>query len=550
MSALAGASSHVHAKAGVSPNVLFIICDDLNDTIDGMGGHSQAQTPNIDRLMKKGVRFTNAHCNAPICGPSRASLWTGLYPSVNGYYGYKQQANRWRNFPAMRNATTMMEHFKANGYGVYGSGKVFHNGHEDDSVFTTTPSDDRAGPSSFGPVPWDGSSMHPYGKPEGAGHPSMPPDYLSNYWESFSSLDDVPTVESYRGWMNDWNGAPWSFKYDSVKDRDLMPDELTANWAKSKLQQRHGNPFFLICGINRPHVPRYAPKEFFDLFPIEDVQLPPYLENDTDDCAQILLKDPTTGQKYWQAKALDNWLAAGDKTEEGGTYWWKKWVQSYLACVAFADHQVGKILDALEKSPYADNTIVVLTGDHGYHMGEKGHMNKTTIWEESTRVPYVVHAPGVSQAGASCDHPVSLVDFYPTLVDLCNLPVDPNAGGNGLPLSGHSIRPFLENPTGGSWNGPDVALNHLHGPEAIANDTPSPMEKNHHSVRSKQYRYTLCSNGEEELYDHDADPNEWTNLAGNPSYASVKAEHRKKLEGLLGASALGLHPDAPTEYTG
>ena len=138
------------------PNVIIIISDDLNDSVEGMGGHVQAQTPNINRLISKGTQFTNAHANAPICGPSRASLWTGMYPSKTGYYGHNQQQNRWRNFPMMTAAVTVMEHYRNNGYKVYGSGKVFHNGHEDNSVFNQ-PLD--GGPSSFGPFPWDSSTI-------------------------------------------------------------------------------------------------------------------------------------------------------------------------------------------------------------------------------------------------------------------------------------------------------------------------------------------------------------------------------------------------------
>ncbi|MBN1783170.1 sulfatase-like hydrolase/transferase [bacterium] len=544
-----GAAVPVMALAGRGPqtahtgkyNVLFIICDDLNDSIAGMGGHPQALTPHIGRLMEKGVRFTNGHCNAPICAPSRASLWTGLYPCTTGYYGFAQQENHWRKFPALEHAVTMMEHFRDNGYSVYGTGKVFHNGHEDNTVFNMTLD---GGPASFGPYPWDGESYETWGKPLAAGHPDMPPSLQDEKWEGFGSLDRIPEVGNHTGWMQDWQ-EPWDFEYRSADDRDPMPDEISAHWVADVLNSSHSQPFFIACGFNRPHIPRYCPQEFYDLFPLEHIELPPYLDNDLDDCAKILWTDPVTGRKTPSAQALDKLLTAGDETPEGGLAWWKKWIQSYLACAAFVDHQVGVILDTLEQSAYADNTIVVLTGDHGYHMGEKDHFHKTTIWEEVTRVPYVVSVPGLTPPGSTCARPVSLIDLYPTLIDLCGLPGHPNASGNGLALDGFSLRPFMENPESGVWDGPDVALNHLHGPDLIAQNTPAPVEKNHHSVRSEQYRYTLCSNGEEELYDHEADPNEWTNLAGDSRFADIKAGLRTKLLAMTGLEPVSVPARSP-----
>ena len=246
------------------------------------------------------------------------------------------------------------------------------------------------------------------------------------------------------------------------------------------------------------------------------------------------------------SRDLSNFLAAGDKTAIGSEMWWKKWVQSYLACVAFVDRQVGVMMEALEASEYAENTIVILTGDHGYHMGEKDNMHKTTIWEEVTRVPLVIAAPGISKPGMQCSHPVSLIDIYPTLIDLAGLPEDPNKGGNGFEIDGHSIRPFLEDPASGSWDGRPVALNHLHGPEAVAVNTPSPISKNHHSVRSRRYRYTLTSNGQEELYDHAQDPNEWHNLADtrNDTLDVIKPWLKAELLYLTGR---GPEPEVPDQ---
>jgi len=515
-------------------NVIIIICDDLNDSVEGMGGHVQAQTPNIDRLIDMGVQFTNAHANAPICGPSRASLWTGIYPSKTGYYGHNQQQNRWRNFPIMTDAITIMEHYNNNGYKLYGSGKVFHNGHEDNSVFNQ-PLD--GGPSSFGPFPWDGSTMHSWGKPQAFGHSIMPPNIRDSKWGGFAPLSEIPTVDDYTGWMKDWE-EPWNFQYESEMDRGLMPDEITSIWVSEKLNETHDNPFFIVAGMNRPHTPRYAPKEFFDMFPLEIIILPPYLENDLNDTPSILWEN------NYQSSALTRFLEDSAETNIGSEMWWKKWVQSYLACVAFVDHQVGVILDSLENSQYADNTIVIFTSDHGYHMGEKNFLSKTTIWEESTRIPLVVYAPGVSVAGEKVAHPVSLIDIYPTLIDLSALPENPNIGGNGYLLDGYSIRPFLENPINGTWNGPPVALNHLHGNVNPDDNIPSPIAENHHSVRSSRYRYTLTSDGEEEFYDHLNDPNEWNNLAItdlDDATLSLLEWHKSEMFDLLNISTLNIN---------
>ena len=507
------------------PNVILIICDDLNDSVEGMGGHSQAYTPNIKRLAQKGVRFTNAHCNAPICGPSRASLWSGLLPSTSGYYGYAQQQNKWREFDKLSNAVTLMEHFKANGYNVWGSGKIFHNGHSDNSVFTISPDadPDNPGASDFGPFPWDGTSFQgTSNRREGQSHPRMPSE-LSGYWSSFGSLEDVPTIGSFTG----WSLKEANFTYNSAADRDLMPDEVTAQWVAKKLNQTHAKPFLLTVGMNRPHVPFYAPDEFFEQFRDAQgnntVELPPYFADDLDDVPEIL-------------KAYSGGIADYRTAGEGNDQWWKNLLQAYLACVAFVDHQVGKILDAVEDSNYADNTIIIFTSDHGYHLGEKDHKSKTTAWEETTRVPLVVYAPGVTDRNQSCASPVSLVDIYPTLNALCELPEDPNGGvgKNNIALDGHDLTPLLKQPILGHWDGPQVSLSHLNSREVIAPHTESPWALNHHSARSVDYHYVLCSDGSEELYDHVNDPNEWINQAFNSAYADTKSAMKLQLFNALG----------------
>jgi arylsulfatase A-like enzyme len=515
------------------PNVLLIISDDLNDSIAGMGGHAQAKTPNIERLMKRGVRFNNAHCATPLCGPSRASLWSGLYPHRTGNHGYDQNACNWRLYPRLKEARTVFEHFRDNGYDVLGTGKIFHNGQEDNSVWRRD-ADGFNGLgvwANHGPTPWHGKKGGGRKARLRTGHSSMPPPYNKNYFTSFAPLSDVPQTPpdsrlgtpGYKGW---WlRGKP--FRYVSETDRDLMPDEMNAEWAVKRLGEKRDRPFLLAVGMNRPHAPYYAPKKYFDMFPANEMIFPPYLENDLEDCAEILWKRPG-GRRTGQAGALLRLRKAG------GDDLWRRWIQAYLACVAFVDDQVGKILDALEQSPFADNTIIVFTSDHGYHMGEKDNLAKQTVWEESTRVPLVVVAPGLTRAGQECPLPVSHIDLYPTLADLCGLPGDANAGGNKLALDGHSLRPLLRKPRGGKSNGPRVALTSRAGAGKLAPNEPGKVEDQHYTVRSRRWRYVLCSDGSEELYDHRLDPQEWTNLARTDTYDAIKGNLRRQLLRMTG----------------
>ena len=521
---------HNASAQASKPNVIIIICDDLNDAVEGMGGHPQAKTPAIDKLMDNGVQFTNAHCNAPLCGPSRASIWSGLYPHTTGIYGNGQH---WRTNPVMENTITAMEHFKANGYEVLGTGKVHHNGHEDWSIFSSF-----GLRPTFGPFPWDGVTVNANGRKPWMSHPDMPEAMQGGRisWEdSFGPISDIPEYKpdpakgtpGYRGWV--LYNEP--YRYLSDNDRDLMPDELSAKWAAEQIMKPRTRPFFLTVGFNRPHTPLYAPKKYFDMFPLEEIELPPYLENDIEDCAPAFWRDPVTGKKRgYGFERFEQIMQAG------GVQMWKRWIQAYLACVAFVDDQVGVVLDALQKSPYADNTIVIFTSDHGYQMGEKDYLFKMSIWEESTRVPLIVKAPGISQPGTVCDYPVSLVDLYPTISDLCGLPGNPNAGGNEKPLDGHTIRPFLENPASNTWDGPPIALSVVAGLELKRNEQRIP-ERQHFTVRSERWRYTRCNNGDEELYDHESDPNEWRNLTDDSQYREIKMELKSSLFKLTGMNS-------------
>jgi len=505
---------------GDRPNVLFIICDDLNDSVEGMGGHPQAKTPNLSRLASEGIKFSNAHSAAPVCGPSRASLWTGIYPHHSGLYGHSQDRNQWHNNPVLKNCKPLFEHFADNGYRIYGAGKLFHNNHNTEPLFNRTDSLGTFGyGQEYGPFAYSGDMSEGISKALRA-HPDVPEQFGMTGFNSFASIDNVPEIlpdkengiDGYKGWVLIPGFKPTALRYVSEEDRDPLPDEVTANFGIDVLQQNHDEPFLITLGIIRPHAPWHAPQSYFDMFPLDEVKLPPYLENDLEDCAEELWN---TRFNYgnMRFRALHE-CCEGDQG-------WRRWLQAYLACVAFADAQVGRVLDALDKSKYADNTIVIFTSDHGFHMGEKDQIFKRTVWDESTRVPMIIRMPDGRNKGKECTHPVGLIDLYPTLVDLCGLTEDTYREG-GRPLDGHSIRPFLNDPENGSWNGPDVALSAIVAGIPVEQDVPANVDDQHFSVRSKDWRYTLTRKGDEELYDHRTDPHEWNNLADDPAFSEMK----------------------------
>jgi arylsulfatase A-like enzyme len=497
-------------------NIITIICDDLNDSVEGMGGHPQAKTPNIDRLMKRGVRFSNAASNVPICGPSRASMWSGLHPITTGFYGSDQQNNRWHDNPVIKESTTLFELFTRHGYRNFATGKIQHNGHEIMSIYQNEDGFPGYGSApNFGPLPNDGNPDH-------RRHGVLPPWFSENmrevggWGDGFGPIQDLQPYGSEYGWTMFYSGAPWEFR--SGHDRDPMPDEVHAAEAVEFLGNAHDKPFILTVGFTRPHSPWYAPQEYFDLFPLESVELTPILEGDTEDCSKILTQQHDIAQPW-------GWQKYRKIMENGGEEQLRKWTQAYLACVAFVDAQVGAILDALETGPYADNTLVILTSDHGYHMGEKEYLFKYSPWEESVRMPLVIAGPGVAK-NQECTVPVSLVDIYPTLVDYAEL-------APFHKLDGHSLRPLLENPGDGKWGGPSFSLAASASKVPVVKDTPARAADQHFSLRTERYRYIRCRNGEEELYDHQKDPNEWVNEASNPACKSVLVTLRAQLSEAL-----------------
>jgi len=445
------ASSTIHAKTSQTPtpNILFIAIDDLNDYVNCLHGSIQAKTPNIDRLASQGVLFTNAHCQAPICGPSRACIMTGLYPSTSGNYLQLKDKEIKKADSIVKSATFLPDYLEKYNYKTMAVGKIYHQG---DKAKTF----DLYG----GKFDWFGPK----------------PKKRMNYDPS-----KIPTKTGHT--QTDWGAFP-------EKDNQ-MTDYKSANWAINQLQQKHNKPFLLAVGFLRPHVPWHVPQKWFDMFPLDKIKTPPYNPNDYNDIPQM-------------AQRVANAPMMPTTNELIKNKQWKKALQAYLACIAFVDAQVGKVLNALEKSPYANNTIIVLYSDHGYHLGEKNRFAKQALWERDTHT-ILIFKPLHAKGGQRCNAPVQLVDIYPTLLDLCHLPPYKLADG-------HSLAPLLKNPQA-IWNHPALTF---YGEHNI-------------SIRDYRYRLTCYEDNSKELYDLTTDPNEWHNLANNPKYKTIISKLSKQI---------------------
>ena len=429
------------------PNVLFIAIDDQNDWIGALGGHPLAKTPHIDRLAQRGTVFLNAHCQAPLCNPSRTSLLLSLRPTTTGIYGLSPW---FRTLDDWKDRVALPQHFKAHGYRTLTSGKIYHGGAG--SPKQRAEEFDVWGPSG-------GIGIKPEKKLIG------------------------PTPMGNNPLM-DWGVFPH-------KDED-KGDYQIASWAIEQLKSAPKNqPLFLATGFFLPHVPCYATQKWFDLYPDNDSVLPLVKENDRDDTPRF------SWYLHWNLpEPRLKWVRENNQ--------WRNLVRSYLACTSFVDEQVGRVLAALEEAGLSDNTVVVLWGDHGWHLGEKGITGKNTLWDRGTRVPLIFAGPGVSRGGR-CTQPAELLDIYPTLIDLCRLTSRSDLEGISLAPQLHAASTQRERPAITSHN------------------------QGNHGIRSERWRYIRYADDSEELYDLQADPREWTNLVAKPEHAAVIAEHRRWL---------------------
>ena len=467
-------------EGATPPNVLFIAIDDLNDWVGFLDGHPQARTPNMDRLARRGVIFTNAHCTAPICGPSRAAVMTGLQPYHTGLYTNAANLTRRRT-----DLVTLPRFFKEHGYQVMGTGKLFHGKAPKNAFHEYGPTSDSGG-----------ASGGPFTKEELATRKQNPThrvDRGPGQLQAVLPLNRMPCDRNYRS-SNTFDWGPVD-----VTDEE-MSDGLVNQWAIKQLKRRHEKPFFLGVGYFRPHQPLFAPRKYHQMFPPDKVQLPKVLANDLADLGKV-------GRDYGLVAATSGLHKTVVDYQQ-----WKPAVSSYLACVTFVDTLLGRLLDALDQGPYAENTWIVLWSDHGWHLGEKEHWGKATGWERASHVPLLIvpprsAAPKGFQPGTRSERMVSLIDLFPTLVDACQLKPVP-------PLDGKSLLPLVRQPTA-SWPAATVIT----------------WARGNHAVQTDRWRYMHYYDGSQELYDHRTDPLEWHNLADRVEFQQQKQQLQKWVPG-------------------
>jgi arylsulfatase A-like enzyme len=427
-------AGHAPAAEQSKPNVLFIAVDDLRDWVGYLAKNKQTKTPNIDRLAARGLAFTHSYCAAPVCNPSRCALMSGLRPFTTGVY---ENNNDWRTI--VPEEQTLTHVFRQAGYFVCGAGKIYHESYPRRSD-------------------WD--------------------DYLQNEGKLGAETDAQ-------------NEGTSGIRFAALDCRDdQLADYKITDYAIAELGKKHDKPFFLACGLHKPHMPWNVPRKYYDMFPLKDIELPPYTESDLDDV-------PPAGIRMAKPQ--------GDHAEILKTGKWKAAIQGYLAATAYTDMNIGRLLDAFDKSAYKDNTIIVFWCDHGWHLGEKQHWRKFALWEEATHSPLIWVVPGMTQPGSRCERTVDFMTIFPTLCDVTGLPTPAH-------VQGKSIRTLLNDPKA-AWDQPALTTYLFQN----------------HTVRTEDWRYIHYANGDEELYHDSEDPNEWTNLALKPEFAAKKAEMGKFL---------------------
>lgn len=433
--AAAGLSSVLRCTGGKKPNVLMIIADDMND----YGFHKTypvLKTPYLDQFSKSAIRFERGYCAAPACVPSRAAVFSGIFPHKSG--AYQNGCDPWNQAP-FTEIESMPECFQRNGYTTFGRGKLFHS--QPPKARRDAMWDNKVWGGGFGPFPDKAHQLK------------------GKFWGVQAFEDD---------------------EFPDVKNGEALIDFLN---------QEHDAPFFAVYGLWRPHTPFTAPQRFYDMYDPAEMPIPleGWTEDDLDDV-------PPLGKKLAEVWG-DRFDLCGNENPD----LWRKFVHAYCACTSFADWSIGRVIEALDKSSHADNTLVVFWSDNGYHCGEKDHWEKTTLWEQSALTPMAVRLPDRKNGGASCKRTVNTLDWYPTLIDFCRIQ------GPAHQLDGRNLKPLLYDPKS-EWKHPSVTT----------------YGDGYFSVRDEQYRYISYPDGAEELYDHETDPHELDNRADDPALTAVK----------------------------
>jgi len=460
----AGAST-IAAEEKSRPNILFIAIDDMNDWTTVFDEDNPIQTPNLERLAKRGMFFSKAYCSVAACVPSRTAILSGLSPMSTGCYSNGGSPRVWNH---KSNVVSLPQYFRDHGYQVQGAGKIFGDH-------------------------W----IHGGDDPRGT-------DYS---WDDFQKFVDSDSPH-LNGYTPD-QVKPLSkraFDWGEVARREQMGDEKMLDYVSRTMEEKWEKPMFLAAGIFKPHLPFYAPPEVFERYPMDDVVMPTMPENDLED-----VPGRGRGMAHTEPWIYTNVI----QHEAPDPRSLKRMVQCYQASADYADSVVGRLLDKLDASGKADNTIIILWSDHGYHLGDKESCVKFTLWEKANRVPLIIVAPGVTKPGTVCDAPVSLLDIYPTLAELGGLP--PKADNDG-----HSLLPLLRNPQAGWEHFPIMT-----------------MGKGNHAIRTPAYRYIRYGDGSEELY---SDEDEWNidNLADDPEMKKVIERHRTLLDEQLSRGGAGV----------
>ena len=442
------------------PNIIMIAVDDLNDWIGVYGGNPQVITPNIDKFAQKAMIFRNTSCAGPVCGPSRSALLSGFRPSTTGIYG---NSNNMLNSEIVQTHATLPEYFSKHGYLTISSGKIFHK-------HTTATGDDH------------GHWAFDVWNQEKGTESAVQEDKMFSCYNGIINGRKIENPQYSSGPANDMLFGPTKGTKENTKDYK------TAKWFEQKLKENYEKPFFMSVGISKPHLPFVVPQEFFDMYALDTIKVPDYRIDDLDDIVD------KNGNKVYQPQTSFLWA------QHYGVE--KDVVRAYMAAISYADACVGVVLDALANSKYAENTIVLLWGDHGWHLGEKLRYGKATLWREATQLPFIFYVPGMKNK-QECYRNVNLLDIYPTLIDLCNLPEKK--------LDGKSFKPLLKNPAI-EWT-----------------PTVTTLNQGNHSVMSEKWHYISYAKGVEELYNLENDPLEWTNLANNGSLETEEVKKKLKI---------------------